>query len=265
MQVHTETVTPQMAQEWLEHNTSNRRLSKRKVRLYADDMRKDRWSLHHQGIAFYEDGELGDGQHRLAAVIEADHPVEMVVVRGLSRKAGADIDRHRPRGEADAIRIGGIAEWIGRNEVSVIKALAGVHGTHPHTFTARQIAEIGKHVEEEVSFAVNAFPKRQRFVTTAPVMAAVAIACTHYDNDRLLEFAEVMSTGIPRGPEDVAAIRLRENLIARHGGSGGSTERKETIYKTLRAIQLFMERKEIDRIQTPKQMPLRIAELDEVV
>jgi hypothetical protein len=33
----------------------------------------------HQGIAFDTQGVLVDGQHRLAAIIEADRPVELTV------------------------------------------------------------------------------------------------------------------------------------------------------------------------------------------
>lgn len=265
MEIQTEVVTPEKAQKWLEFNTRNRTLSRRKVKLYADDMRKHRWTLHHQGIAFYDNGELADGQHRLAAVVESDKTVTMVVVRNIPKGSGADIDRHRTRGEADAIRIGGLAEWIGKTEVHVIKALASVHGSHPNTFTAKQIADIGQHVEKEVGFAINAFIKKQRFVTTAPVMAAVAIASDHYEHDRLMEFAEVLCTGIPNGRGDIAAIKLRENLIARQGGPGGTSGRRDTIYKTLRAIELFFQHKEVDRLHTPKEMPLRLPVLDDLV
>lgn len=265
MDVQTEVVTPEKAQQWLEANTRNRTLSRRKVRLYADDMKKHRWTLHHQGIAFYEDGELADGQHRLAAVIESGKEVEMMVVRKLPKGAGADIDRHRTRGEADAIRIGGLADWIGKTEVHVIKALASVHGNHPNTFTAKQIADIGKHVEKEVGFAINAFIKKQRFVTTAPVMAAIAIASAHYEHDRLMEFAEVLCTGMSTNRGDMAAIKLREKLIREHGGPGGTSGRRDVIYMTLRVIELFFQHKDVDRLHIPHEMPLRLAVLDELV
>lgn len=266
MDIQTEIVTPNKAQEWLEANTRNRNLSRRKVKLYADDMRKNRWTLHHQGIAFYDNGELADGQHRLAAVIESGRNVMMVVVRKIPKGSGADIDRHRARGEADAIRIGGLAGWIGKTEVSVIKALASVHGSHPNTFTAKQIAEIGNAVEDQVSFATSAFIKKQRFVTIAPVMAALAIASDHYEHGRLLEFAEVLCTGMPTKMGDIAAVKLREKLMREKGGPGGTSGRRDTIYITLRAIELFFDEKEdIVKLQTPHKMPLRLKVLDDIV
>lgn len=265
MDIQTETVTPAKAEQWLNANTRNRNLSRRKVKLYADDMKKQRWTLHHQGIAFYDNGELADGQHRLKAVVESGMEVAMVVVRDLPKGSGADIDRHRTRGEADAIRIGGLGDWMGPSEVHVVKALASVHGTRPNSFTAKQIADFGNHVEKQVSFATNVFMKKQRYVTTAPVMAAIAIASEHYDHGRLMEFAEVLCTGIPTDMGDMAAIKLREKLMREHGGPGGTSGRRDVIYLTLRAIELFFEGKIVERLQTPHEMPLRLDVLDNLV
>jgi hypothetical protein len=52
-------------------------LSKRTVRDFAEAMRRGDWRLTHQGIAFDASGALVDGQHRLAAIVEADVPVEI--------------------------------------------------------------------------------------------------------------------------------------------------------------------------------------------
>lgn len=158
MKTVRKTITPKLAEVLLDKgNTRNRNLSPTKVNLYADDMAKGRWTLHHQGIAFYEDGELADGQHRLAALIKANVTLEFMVTYNIPKEAGADIDRHRARSESDAIRIGGLSSWIGKTESSVIKALANVHGSHPNRFTVNQIVELGELVKDEVPFAINAF------------------------------------------------------------------------------------------------------------
>jgi hypothetical protein len=49
------------------------------VRSLAEAMRRGDWIVTHQGIAFDIHGVLVDGQHRLAAVVEAEVPVEMTV------------------------------------------------------------------------------------------------------------------------------------------------------------------------------------------
>lgn len=72
-------VNPARAAEMLSANTSNRTLSRSTVRSFAQGMGRGEWLVTHQGIAFDTNGVLVDGQHRLAAVIEADVPVEMTV------------------------------------------------------------------------------------------------------------------------------------------------------------------------------------------
>lgn len=266
MKTTIETITVEKAQKWLdENNTRNRNLSPKKINLYAEDMLNDRWTLSHQGIAFYQNGELADGQHRLAAVIKSGKTVKMMVTRGLPMKVGADIDRHRARNEADAIRIGGLSDWMGSTEVKVVKALASVHGTHPNRFTAKQLVDIGELVKDEVLFATHLFTKRSRYVTTAPVMAAIAIASDYFDRDMLRDFVYVLTTGMPNSPGDATPIKLRETLIREHGGHGGSSGREDVMKKTLRAIELYAEGKEAMKLHTPKELPNRLPKLDEAV
>jgi len=70
MQITRMNVTPEMAQSWLDAaNTGNRTMTRRVVSKYADDMIAGRWiDTHQNAIAFYDDGSLADGQHRLGAV-----------------------------------------------------------------------------------------------------------------------------------------------------------------------------------------------------
>src|SRR5437763_13699662 len=79
MRSRVQTITPKKAQEYLEHNTANRPLSGRTVRDFAAAMRRGEWRVTHQGIAFDTAGALVDGQHRLAAIVEAEVPVEVTV------------------------------------------------------------------------------------------------------------------------------------------------------------------------------------------
>ena len=73
------TITPSEASKYLANNPANRRLSESEVETLAADMREGRWCITHQGIAIGKTGRLLDGQHRLAAVIKAGVPVQMMV------------------------------------------------------------------------------------------------------------------------------------------------------------------------------------------
>lgn len=77
-------ISPKEALEVLrKRNPVNRRLSEATVQNYAGEMRAGHWQLTHQGIAFDVNGNLVDGQHRLAAIIEYGAPIEMMVTTGL--------------------------------------------------------------------------------------------------------------------------------------------------------------------------------------
>ena len=111
-------VTPQKAKEWLEGNTNNRAINKRRVALYASDMQRGAWIVTHQGIAIDEDGNLIDGQHRLHAVLEANIAVPMMVTTGIPRivhvNGHHNIDVHvmdvldggQPRGMGQRLQLG---------------------------------------------------------------------------------------------------------------------------------------------------------------
>lgn len=96
-----ERITPAIAQQYLEANVVNRSLQRVRVRQYAHDMAAGQWRKTHQGIAFDNYGRLSDGQHRLAAIIEAGVAVQMLVTHGLEPEAQENMDRMRSRRVAD--------------------------------------------------------------------------------------------------------------------------------------------------------------------
>lgn len=115
METRVISVTPELAREWLEHNMKgNRPVQKSTVHSYARQMRCGTWNLTHQGIAFGENGELIDGQHRLHAVVEANVPVRMNVTTGVERTAGEvfTIDVGRKRTYANITQMSGIDDAV---------------------------------------------------------------------------------------------------------------------------------------------------------
>lgn len=81
-----ETITPVMAEEYLRHNDHNPRKSviRRRVECYARDMAAGQWFLNCEPIVFDANGDLKNGQHRLLAIIKANVPVKMYVVRDIN-------------------------------------------------------------------------------------------------------------------------------------------------------------------------------------
>ncbi|HEV8193129.1 MAG TPA: hypothetical protein VGP82_16835, partial [Ktedonobacterales bacterium] len=61
-------ITPALARELLKRNTNNRALRPAHVDMLRGTMQRGEWQVTHQGLAFADDGELLDGQHRLEAL-----------------------------------------------------------------------------------------------------------------------------------------------------------------------------------------------------
>lgn len=91
----------------LEANTSNRPLSKSVVNGFAEAMKRGDWKVTHQGLAIDTFGVLVDGQHRLAAVIEADLPIQMTVFTDVPADTFDVLDTGKRRNAADALAIEG--------------------------------------------------------------------------------------------------------------------------------------------------------------
>lgn len=115
--VSIETVTPDMAREWLEQNGDNRKLRKQRVVSYAADMGAGRWKFTGEAIKF-NGKSLDDGQHRLAACVMADVPFETLVIRGIPEGAKDVMDQGLPRSVADVLT------WHGGRSGSAVAAIS---------------------------------------------------------------------------------------------------------------------------------------------
>lgn len=101
---YIETITPDMAEAIMaSQNIDNRKLRRGRVAQYAQDMRRDMWLLTGQGLTFDTTGRLIDGQHRLAAIIEAGVPVRLTVMRNAVPEAYTVIDSGLARTAGDAL------------------------------------------------------------------------------------------------------------------------------------------------------------------
>ena len=102
-----ETITPEIATQYLARNIKNRSIRKQEVEAYAREIRRGTFVLTHQGIAFDDSGNLIDGQHRLMAIAMAGTPVQMMVSRGVVPSALTVVDRGASRTMRDVITLGG--------------------------------------------------------------------------------------------------------------------------------------------------------------
>lgn len=249
MQTQIETVTPELASEYLKANHSNRPLKKALINNYARTMAGGGWRLTHQGIAFNCDGTLLDGQHRLKAIEQANVPIQMVVTRGVSQDAQLVMDDHAKRSAGDALSIAR-GEKITQSMVATIRGCVELQrtGYHTATMTKQEINDVLEIFQGPLAFIESQLRCNERGVTSAPVRSAIALAWFYVDSlERLEEFCEILfGRQMPTEQGDRSAVVIREWLL-RNGVRNNQT-RVEAFRKTQRAILAFMEREALTKL-----------------
>ncbi|MBF9135343.1 hypothetical protein I0C86_41570 [Plantactinospora sp. S1510] len=106
-------ITPELAADWLDrYNTHNRNLRRRVVAAYARDMEANNWQQTGESIKRAVDGTILDGQHRLAAIAEANVTVRMLVVGNLPMRAQEAVDGGPKRSFSDTLRLRGEKQYV---------------------------------------------------------------------------------------------------------------------------------------------------------
>ena len=254
-------VTPVMAKNWLDkYNTRNRHLRDGAIKNFAEDMKSGRWALTHQGIAFYDDGVLADGQHRLLAVVKANVDVPFIVTHGLPKQAGAVVDQHSKRQAHDAIAIGGLSEGTNRNIVAIARFLMSRLGVDTKPRSVHKIAEFVNKHHEALTKIDRMVLSKKRQVTHAGILAVYVCALLAGESEeKVARFARVMFTGEPAGAHENSAIRLREYLLMTPNAWVGSV-RTETCKRAMRAIHSFVRDTPMARLTLPQEFIYPIPE-----
>jgi hypothetical protein len=245
-------VTPALAAEWLEHrNKRNRTICRPRVDLYVSLIKDRRFVLTHQGIAFYDDGQLADGQHRLQAIVEAGIPVWMMVTTGLPVESIHAIDNGRPRSLQNVLHFVGIE--LSHKHIAAARVLwMQYHAQRSGTLWDAQSIDTGvftefvKVTQEPIEFATPA--SRTRGISHASVTGAIASAWFTQDRDLLSRFQQLLCDGAGAARDEQAAIRLREFLLTTSLTQGGTSARQELFIRVCTALRAYLEGRSLQKL-----------------
>ncbi|MCH8195227.1 MAG: hypothetical protein IIB12_04065 [Chloroflexi bacterium] len=93
-----------------DHQGHNRDFSLAKANYYAEAMKRGDWKLIHQGLAFYRDGKIADGQHRTAAVAISGTTQKFVMFPSFGDGDVDAIDVGKGRSAGDAVQLLGFED-----------------------------------------------------------------------------------------------------------------------------------------------------------
>lgn len=142
-----------------EYNAKNRDLSIAKVYGYRDAMNRGEWQVNHQGLAFYGDGIIADGQHRLFALTVSSLGEQVFMVTpNFSENAIHTIDVAKARNAGDALQLLGVTDakikaTIAKSAMPVIHMIE--EGTIMRNITVKQVEDFVNANAELFDWAVN--------------------------------------------------------------------------------------------------------------
>jgi len=238
-------VTPKMAAAWLaKQNTGdkdkNRHLRLHDVAAFARAMKAGLWRVTHQAISLDENGNLLDGQHRLAAIVESGVSLWMLVCYEQPRDNMSVIDRGKSRRRQDTLRIiYGMDHSKIRGTVGamVLSLKSGDYGCR-RQWLDEEVAESELIPNVEHYNWIFEIPSLMKL--SGPVLAALCYV-HHFDPKKVQEFAALIiePANVPAG-----SIIFRAKEIAESGcrtRNLGGSERTVVLRRMLRCLMAYFK------------------------
>lgn len=266
VRITAEIITPKIANEYLEHNTNNfRRCRPNVVTNYARDMENGDWRLSWDCIAFDEDGNLSNGQHRLYGIVDSGKPQVCFVMRNCPNDLFFG-DTGTKRSIGDYLKHSGIADDpliysnIGVGALNaMLKFLFTKRVYKPTAFDVQNLVE---RMPDPDVFAtiIQIVRTGPRGINTAPIIASsyAAFVCT---NDELVfEFLKELVSGVGQP----TVISLRDKLITGFYGTNGAGHSMQIniIKVTQRVIKAYLSGEHLSKLFVPPEF---IYMLDDVI
>jgi len=143
------------------------------IHCYADDIKNNRWLLTHQAIGFGEGKELFDGQNRLEAIIEAEIPVKILTIIGMTKRSRYAVDENTPRTGFDVSKIKNPDSIITKGDISVAKMLERGYENFGKRMSNTLSLEVVREFEPIINWINKNLPRKTHVTTAAGVRAAI--------------------------------------------------------------------------------------------
>lgn len=234
------TVTPELAQVWLQRNRGNRMLAGRTVATYAHDMERGAWTLSSQAISFSVEGRLLNGQNRLHACIRAGAPFPALVLFGMQEVSFSNEDTQRRRSRKDRLDIqseqrtqmlSAAMAWV---HTWTIGRLDQVNLVQPSPDEERALLEKHPLLRDSVALVSRTVFKA---VGSQPMLAGLHYICRHKDPILADAFFDALGTG-EMLREGEPLYHLRKQMLTNRSAAARKFGRLELSARVLKAWNL---------------------------
>ena len=212
-----ETISPEVARQYLERNKNNRSITKERVLALLRDIQSGAFAVTHQCIAFNKHGDLIDGQHRLTAIVQSGATVQMYVARYERTETAMALpfDRGLVRKHHDVLD-------VSKREAEVACAMLRLQNP-AKLLTANEIQQCLVRHGDMIKTVIGYGASNVKHRASAGAKAAMVLLCRRHpeDNEVLLDqYAKFVALNIDGMWSSVAAcVRAMDNLRASGGGS----------------------------------------------
>jgi hypothetical protein len=249
IQSEVQTIGPATAKAYLAKAAPNRSINKRHVDRLAKAMSSGAWKTTHQGIAFDENGQLCDGQHRLAAIVQSGKTVKIVVSRYATEAPMAVLDSGSSRNVSDRVQIAGVIPDHVAMSVAVLNAMliAETGASRKETLQPHEIEKLYDREQAALRFAITAFGTKQSRQWNSIVRAAFAY-CAEFAPAETGQLATMIreKVGYKKGSAAQAFVMaLSEDKLS----AGSNADRIDTMAKCLWLIRAHIEGKPVERVK----------------
>lgn len=221
---NVECITPEIAKEYLNHNDKNPRknINSNTVDAYARDIKSGNFFLNGESIVFDANGDLKDGQHRLLAIIKANTPCYVYVIRGID-PAVTTFDYGRQRR---------MYQELGCN--SNLETLTNIIVNNVYAKPIKAFGTIKQYIIDHNNELTNAVRIAGKGVSKRPIglkrevytMIYLLLRTNYATEYEMEQFMYVVNTGLPLERESSPAIIFRNKLL---GTKNVRNNRAETL------------------------------------
>lgn len=223
--ISIETVTPDIAQSWIDRGGVNRKLVERRVAALAAAFKRGEGRLTYEPIVFDDEGHVINGQHRLHAIVRSGVPLQMMLVRGAEPEVFDVMDTGRSRTIGDILSIHGYASKDATAAAVRNLIFYEAYGTfNPGARESQTLINsvttleyLEKHPDVHEGLLIGDRIRGAGLQGGIGVWAALATLWLRSDPDKAKAFAESLITGAGLMPGD-PGLALRNRCVNRTAG-----------------------------------------------
>ena len=214
------TMTPQWASQLLgQTKQKNRKFKRRHLERLTSTIQSGNWYITAQGIALDNQNNILDGQHRLAAVVRAEKPIQIMLGRNLDPAIFNVVDTGATRTAGDALDILGSSK--GKTVAAALKnyqlyyQYPKVKWSGNHTPAHTEVTKLYDLHKDYVENMIEEIARRRKsfrcFSESVALTFSLLARDKHWAETPILNFMDAICFGANLEPEDVC-LSFRNQL-----------------------------------------------------